>query len=120
MLWTILAARLEPEVRLRPLQRPAPAIAREEERIHEGHAPMASAGQEAAGLRVSVNMQLRTMMPHMPTLRLALAAGRGVKRAQLRDVEILEELIDIGQGCRSICCTSKSVEQRCRRSLSRA
>ena len=120
MLWTILAARLEPEVRLRPLQRPAPAIAREEERIQEGHAPMASAGQEAAGLRVGVDVQLRTMMPHMPTLRLALAAGRGVKRAQLRDVEILEELIDIGQGCRSICCTSKSVEQRCRRSLSRA
>jgi len=81
---------------------------------------MASAGQEAAGLRVSVNMQLRTMMPHMPTLRLALAAGRGVKRAQFRDVEILEELFDIGQGCRSICWTSKSVEQRCRRSLSRA
>lgn len=81
---------------------------------------MASAGQEAAGLRVSVDVQLRTMVPHMPALRLALAARRGVKRAQLSDMKILEKLIDIGQGCRSICCTSKSVEQLCRRSLSHA
>ena len=67
-----------------------------------------------------MNVQPRAMQADMAALRLALAARRGMKRAQLRDVKILEELIDIGQGCRSICCTSKSVEQQGRRSLSRA
>jgi hypothetical protein len=43
-----------------------------------------------------------------------------VQSAQLRHVKIFEKLIDVGQGCRSICCTSKSVEQPGRRSLSRA
>lgn len=65
-------------------------------------------------------MQARAMQMHVPALRLALSARRGMERAELRDVKILEKLIDVWQGCRSICCTSKSVEQRCRRSLSRA
>jgi hypothetical protein len=81
---------------------------------------MDSAGQETAGLRIGVTVQLRAMVPNVPPLCLALPARGRMERAQLRDVEVLEKYVDIGQGCRSICCTSKSVEQQCRRSLSRA
>ncbi len=53
--------------------------------------PMASTGQEAAGLRIGVNVQPRAMQADMAALRLALAARGGMKRAQLRDVKILED-----------------------------
>lgn len=120
--WTILAAQLEPEVRLRPPKRPAPAMAGEEEEawLFAHRLPMASTRQKAARLRISVNVQARAVQAHMAALHRALAARRGMERAQVRDVEILEKLIEVGQGCRSICCTSKSVEQPGCRSLSHA
>lgn len=67
-----------------------------------------------------MNVQPLAMAEHMAALHRAFTARRGMERAQLRNVEILEKLVDVGQGCRSICCTSKSVEQRGCRSLSHA
>lgn len=67
-----------------------------------------------------MNAQARAMTTHLAAMHCAVIPIRGVKRAQMGEMEIFEKLIDVGQGCRSICCTSKSVEQPGCRSLSRA
>ncbi|WP_017671032.1 hypothetical protein [Blastomonas sp. AAP53] len=58
---------------------------------------MVSAGQETAGLWVNVRVQQGGLKLCMLTLLIALTRARRMKRAQVGDVKIFKQLIEIGQ-----------------------